>query len=53
MKRLSFFLTEQQIQEVRELATRIGVKFAEMLRRVIDKGVREKKKEQQRAHHHS
>jgi hypothetical protein len=36
MKRVSVFLTEQQIAALHALAAQTGLKFAELLRRIID-----------------
>jgi predicted DNA binding CopG/RHH family protein len=36
MKRVSVFLTEQQIAALHALAAQTGLKFAELLRRILD-----------------
>lgn len=36
MKRISVFLTEHQIAALQEMAAQTGLKFAELLRRMID-----------------
>jgi hypothetical protein len=39
MKRVTLFLTEQQIAVIQEMAATTGLKFAEILRRLIDEGL--------------
>jgi predicted DNA binding CopG/RHH family protein len=39
MKRISVFLTEQQIAALQAMAAQSGLKFAEVLRRLIDKAM--------------
>jgi len=39
MKRISVFLSETQIKKVKAQAKVKGIKFAELLRRYIDKGI--------------
>jgi predicted DNA binding CopG/RHH family protein len=41
MKRISVFLTEQQIAALQALAKETGLKFAELLRRIVDKALEE------------
>lgn len=36
MKRITLFLTEQQIAAIQAIATSTGLKFAEVLRRLLD-----------------
>lgn len=41
MKRISVFLTEQQIAALKDMAAQTGLKFAELVRRLIDKALEE------------
>jgi hypothetical protein len=46
MKRVSVFLTEQQIAALHALAAQTGLKFAELLRRIIDEALEEERQRQ-------
>jgi hypothetical protein len=46
MKRITVFLTEQQITTLQEMAIATGLKFAELLRRVVDAGLALQKERQ-------
>jgi predicted DNA binding CopG/RHH family protein len=39
MKRITVYLTEQQMKTIEAMVEATGLKFAELLRRVIDKGL--------------
>lgn len=39
MKRVSMFLTEQQIAALQALAAETGLKIAELVRRLLDQGL--------------
>lgn len=39
MKKISVFLTDRELAEVSAIAERSGLKFADVLRRLIDKGL--------------
>jgi hypothetical protein len=40
MKRVSLFLTENQIRQLAALSKRTGLKVAELIRRFIDEGLK-------------
>jgi predicted DNA binding CopG/RHH family protein len=40
MKRISVFLTKQQIAALQDVAAQTGLKFAELIRRMIDAGLK-------------
>jgi len=40
MKRISVYLTEQQIAQLQILAQRLGLSFSEVLRRLLDEQLR-------------
>jgi predicted DNA binding CopG/RHH family protein len=37
MERINLYLTEQQIKQIQKDAQKLGISFAEVLRRIIDK----------------
>jgi hypothetical protein len=39
MKRVNIYLTEQQIAALQKLARETGLKFAELVRRLLDEGL--------------
>jgi predicted DNA-binding protein len=41
MKKVTTFLTDQELAALQALAERTGLKFADVLRRIIDKGLEE------------
>jgi hypothetical protein len=43
MKRVTVYLTEQQIVALQELSQETGLKFAELMRRLIDEGLAARK----------
>jgi predicted DNA-binding protein len=45
MKRTALFLKEQQIKKLQNLSDKIGAPVAELIRRAIDKYLRERAKE--------
>ena len=48
MKRISVHLTEQQIAALQQLSKETGLKFAELLRRIIDEGISARRKQRAR-----
>jgi hypothetical protein len=44
MKRVNFYLTARQVRLVTKLAEDDGVKFSEMLRRLLDKALKGEKR---------
>lgn len=36
MKRTQIFLTEQQVENIKQEAEKSGIRFSEMLRRIVD-----------------
>lgn len=41
MKRINFYLTEQQIEQLNKIAKLTGLKVAELVRRAVDKLIQE------------
>lgn len=48
MKRIAIFLTERQVKKLREYAQGLGIPMAEMLRRLLDDGLRRIERERRR-----
>jgi Ribbon-helix-helix domain len=46
MKRVNVYLTEQQIAALQQLSKQTGLKFAELMRRMIDEGITASKEKQ-------
>lgn len=44
MHKTQIYLTEQQVEKIREEATEKGIRFSEMLRRIVDDYYEEKEK---------
>ena len=44
MKRTTLFLTDQQFEKLKEITLESGIKFSELVRRAIDKILKEYKK---------
>jgi hypothetical protein len=49
MKRINVYLTEQQIAALQQWSHETGLKFAELLRRVIDDALEDRRERTQKA----